>query len=253
MIVEPTTRPAILAGDARYAVRFAETPAEVRSALRLRFQVFTVEMQGGRESDRGLEFDDYDARCRHLIVVERATGQTVGTYRLNSIETARKTEGFYSNSEFTLEDLPPRILTHGVEIGRACIAAKHRNSNVLFLLWKALAAHLVAGGKRYFFGCCSIFTRSGFVGERAFKQLARGGHLDPTLRVEPRRNALYLSNLNEVETEDVELPALFEMYLRIGAKVCGRPTVDEEFVTVDFFVVLDFENLSPRYRKLFFS
>lgn len=246
--------PENLAADARYLVRLAETPFEVESALRLRFEVFKVELVGcGANDALGLEFDEYDGRCRHLVVIERSTGRTVGTYRLNSIETARSAGGFYSYSEFTIEDLPPEVLEHGIEIGRACVAPDHRNTKVLFLLWKGLANYLTRGEKRFFFGCCSIFSRDPLVGERAFRRLAEAGHFHPFLRVVPRRSAIYRGEPASVDAGKVELPGLFEMYLRIGAKVCGPPTVDADFGTVDFFVVFDLEAIQPRYEKMFFS
>ena len=239
--------------DGKYVVKLAETPAEVESALRLRYEVFSLELAGAKADDPSLlEFDEYDFKCRHLIVVDQTTGKTVGTYRLNSIESARDVRGFYSYNEFSLEDLPPEILREGVEIGRACIAREHRNTRVLFLLWKGLVRFLQVAGKRFFFGCCSIFTRDPFVGEQAYRQLAAGGSFHKAFRVEPRRNALYLGEAGLNETP-VELPGLFNMYLRIGARVCGPPMIDHDFGTIDFFVVCDTQNIGEKYRKMFFN
>lgn len=240
--------------EGRYAVRLARSPREVRSALRLRFEVFNVELGGGDAAEAGtrLEFDEYDFKCRHLIVVEQATGETVGTYRLNSIETAKTTEGFYSWNEFTIEDLPAEVLRHGIEIGRACIAPAHRNTKVLFLLWKGLANYLKHSGKRYFFGCCSIFTGDAGVGARAYHQLRTAGHFDRDLSVIPRKNAVDVSRSNPGVGTLVELPALFNMYLRIGAKMCSAPIVDPEFGTIDFFVVFDAAQMNEKYRRMFF-
>jgi len=243
--------PMCLAADGRYVARIATTATEVNSALSLRHEVFHVEIAG--DAPGGIEADKYDQRCSHLIVVERETDRTVGTYRLNSIDTAAEIAELYSFGEFTIEDLPAEVLEQGVEIGRACIAADHRNTKVLFLLWKALANYLVGSSKRYFFGCCSIFTRERAVGERAFKHLVEQGHFHQTFRVEPRKNALYSAPAEAVENEPIKLPGLFEMYLRIGAKVCGPPMLDEEFGTVDFFVVFDLEKIGERHRRMFFS
>jgi putative hemolysin len=238
--------------DERYTVRLAEDRLEVESALRLRYDIFNVEL-GGREAAPGearLEFDTYDLKCRHLIVVSRETGETVGTYRLNSIETAHSIQGFYSANEFTIEDLPGDVLHDGIEIGRACIAREHRNTKVLFLLWKALLAYLEQSGKRYFFGCCSIFTQDADIGRKMFKQLVRDGYFHENLSVMPCHNALSLVG-EDGEVDKVELPALFNMYLRIGARVCGPPMIDREFGTIDFFVVFDVAELNEKYRKLF--
>jgi putative hemolysin len=235
----------------KYVVRFARDGLEIESALKLRHEVYNIEL-GGRPADAGtdLEFDSYDFKSLHLIVICQRTGETVGTYRLNSIETVGSAAGFYSSNEFTTEDLPHAILSHGIEIGRVCIAREHRNTQVLFLLWKALIAYIAHADKRYFFGCCSIFTRDEKTGRDAYRQLVRGGHLDDQLAVQPCRNAVGFASYDTGYNE-VQLPALFNMYLRIGAKVCGPPMIDREFGTIDFFVVFDSERLNEKYRRMF--
>ncbi len=232
-------------------MKLAETPGETESALRLRYEVFSVELGGAQAYSEGplIEFDKFDLTCRHLLVIDRTTSKTVGTYRLNSMESAKSIDGFYSNGEFSLDALPTEVLSGGLEIGRACIAAEHRNTKVLFLLWKGLVAHLEAVGKRYFFGCCSIFTSDETVGSRAYRQLLEGGHVHESFRVGPRRNEI---DVNSGADLPVELPGLFNMYLRMGAKVCGPPIIDREFGTIDFFVVCDTRQISAKYRRMFF-
>lgn len=240
--------------DERYTVRLAEDRHEVEAALSLRYDVFSVEMSGRKAAggETRLEFDAYDFKCRHLIVVSKETGKTVGTYRLNSTETVRSTDDFYSANEFTIEDLPREVLRDGIEIGRACIALEHRNTKVFFLLWKALLACLRQSGKRYFFGCCSIFTQDQTAGRKVFRRLIRDGRMHESFSVMPCRNGLSLvGEEDEVDADEVELPALFNMYLRIGARVCGPPMIDREFGTIDFFVVLDTKDVPERYRKMF--
>ena len=53
--------------------------------------------------------------------------------------------------------------------------------------------------------------------------------------------------------EKVELPKLFQTYLRIGAKVCSQPVADQEFGTIDFFVIFDSLKMNEKYRKMFFG
>ena len=182
-------------------------------------------------------------------MIDRTTGATVGTYRLNTLETARTAKGFYSANEFTIEDLPEEILEGGIEIGRACIAREHRNTKVLFLLWRALLAFGRHTKKRYFFGCCSVFTRDEWEGVRIFHQLKRDGHFDERLKVVPKRDHIDIDV--GVHEGHVKLPALFDMYLRLGARVCGPPIMDREFGSIDFFVVFDVENLSQKYQRMF--
>lgn len=237
--------------EGRYEVRLAKNASEMASAFRLRHKVFSLEIGGETvaATRSGLEFDAYDFRCRHLIVIDRDTGATVGTYRLNTIETAGTTSGFYSANEFTIENLPEDVLRNGIEIGRACIAKEHRNTKVLFLLWKALLAYLKHSGKSYFFGCCSIFTQDAETGRLVFNQLWRDGHFHECFSVVPKHGALPPAEI--ADPERVKLPALFNMYLRIGAKVCGPPMIDRKFCTIDFFVVFDVTKMNEKYRRMF--
>jgi putative hemolysin len=224
--------------EGKYEVRIAENPPEVAAALKLRHQVFNVEM--GSNANRTpvssqLEFDAYDFKCKHLVVIDRRTGATVGTYRLNTLETARSIKGFYSANEFTIEDLPEEIMENGIEIGRACIARQHRNTKALFLLWKALLSYCRHTKKRYFFGCCSVFTQDELEGVRIYHRLKRDGHFDARLKVVPKRDEIDIDG--DVHEGHVKLPTLFDMYLRLGARVCGPPIVDREFGSIDFFVL----------------
>lgn len=240
-----------LVEDGRYKVRLAENASEMVSALRLRHSVFELELRNGsQDRGNGIEFEPYDLECRHLIVISKDTGETVGTYRLNSIKSDDAVSASYSASEFTVEDLPIGILRNGIEIGRACIAREHRNTKVLFLLWKALLRHIEKEGKRYYFGCCSIFSQDEEMGRLAFQQLVREGVVHDQLTVRPRRNGID-PGCNVAENAKIELPPLFNMYLRIGARVCGPPMIDREFGTIDFFVLFDVRELNDKYRRMF--
>jgi putative hemolysin len=241
--------------DERYTVRLARTKREVESALALRYKVFKAEITQTKPSpgEPQIEFDEYDFKCSHLIVIERSTGTTVGTYRIMSFEKARTAFGFYSSNEFTLDELPRDILTSGMEIGRACIAPEHRNTKVLFLMWKTLARYLQVTGKRYFFGCCSIFSTDPAVGRTAMSQLVADGHTHSSIRVRPITNGIAPQDEPDFDAIATQLPPLFNMYLRIGAKVCGPPMIDRVFGTIDFFVVFDLTEMTPKYRKMFFE
>jgi putative hemolysin len=140
-----------------------------------------------------------------------------------------------------------------LEVGRACIARRHRNSKVLFLLFKALLNYLKQSNKRYFFGCCSIFTQDCATGAKVFRQLEREGHIHPTIRVQPRPKRAFPINKFFAATDRIELPSLFNIYLKMGVKICGAPAIDREFGTVDFFVIFDLRAMSEKYKRMFFA
>ncbi len=242
--------------DNRYTAKLVETPEELEAVLRLRFDVFKRELSENKDckSKTEIDFDKYDLYCQHLIVTDRKTGEAVGTYRLNTLESAKHPAGFYAYNEFSLEDMPEEVLQKSIELGRACIAKQHRNSRVLFMLWKGLANYLTVIEKRYLFGCCSIFTQDGEVAANVLSQLKLDGHVHENIKVSPRSDRACLpKNFVPDNPQDIDLPALVKIYLRIGAKICGEPAIDREFKTIDFFVIFDLETINKKYLKMFFG
>ena len=241
--------------DERYVLRFARTTEEIEAALHLRFEVFNLELGEGFESSyiNGLDEDRFDAVCHHLIVAEKTTGAIVGTYRLQTLEMARASENFYCAGEFKLDELPAGVLEKSLEIGRACVALEHRNTRVLFLLWKGLAAYATASRKRYFFGCCSLTSQDENEGWRAMWRIEKDDLLHPNFFVTPQADYVCETEYISREKTDYQLPKLFLTYLRFGAKVCSPPAIDRAFKTIDFFVMFDFETIDEKTRRMLFG
>lgn len=254
------TIPQIEISESRYTVRLAKSAEEVDAALRLRFEVFNLELGEGLDTSfiTGRDRDEFDSTCHHLIVVENSRETVVGTYRLQTLEMAKNISGFYCAGEFELETLPTKVLAESLEIGRACIALEHRNTKVLFLLWKGLAAYAQLKGKRYLFGCCSLTSQNPADGTKASAILEKENHFHPSFSTNPREeficrmpDSIADNNNNE---ENFELPKLFRTYLRFGAKVCSREgAIDQNFKTIDFFVIFDMKTMDKKYRNLFLS
>jgi len=247
--------PSFEISEGRYLVRFARTREEIDAALRLRFEVFNLELGEGLAASyaTGRDADEFDEACHHLIVVDTNDKRVVGTYRCQTGEMAAA-KGFYSAGEFDLSLLPVEVLLDAVELGRACVSQSHRNTQVLFLLWKGLAAYAVANRKRYLFGCCSMTSQDEGEGRRAFDLLKQQGHLHASFRVMPNvgfecRADSSLTN----EAAEVRIPKLFGIYLRFGARVCGRPAIDRLFKTIDFLVLFDLQAMSAQWRRAFFG
>ena len=78
--------------DCRYSLRFARTRGEVETALRLRFEVFNLELHEGFAESffTGLDEDEFDRVCEHLIVTDEAAGKVVGTYRMQTGDRAAR-------------------------------------------------------------------------------------------------------------------------------------------------------------------
>jgi len=247
------TRPLI--EDRRYIVRFAQNNEEIEAALRLRFEVFNLELGEGLDTSylTGRDRDEFDATCRHLVVIEKSTNKIIGTYRVRTIEMAKSADGFYSAGEFNLRQLPLEVLSQSVELGRACIARSHRDRQVLFLLWKALARYTVDEGKQFLFGCCSLTSQNPLEGQQLLRRMSNEGYMHPTLWIDPQAGFECVVDTEAEWPTVVELPRLFKTYLSIGAKVCGPPAIDRLFKTIDFFVIFDLLKMSDRTRRLLFE
>lgn len=245
----------IYIADKKYAVKLAENMIEIDEALKLRFHVFNLELHEGLDSSYYTlrDEDEFDRQCSHLIVIEQATNRIIGTYRLQTFEDAKKGIGFYSAKEFRLQALGRRILRKSVELGRACIDKDHRNGRVLFLLWKGIAQYMALGQKRFLFGCCSLTSQDPLEGKTFMDYLERQGYVHAKIRTEPMPGfRCYDPHLTAPRRDDLTLPALMDMYIRYGCKVCGAPAIDREFKTIDFLILLDQKDLRPEIIKMFF-
>lgn len=251
--VATSSLPAETVSAKRYEVRFARTRTDLEALLRLRFEVFNRELNEGLAESwlTGLDEDPLDARLHHLMIVERETGQAVGTYRMQTPEMAAAFGGFYTAGEFDLGAFPAEVLERSVEVGRACVARPHRNGRVLQLLWRGLASYLAWNRKTGLFGCCSLTSQDPALGVATLELLAREGHLHQGISVPPLPACAC-----DVEPGTVlpppHIPALFASYLSLGAKVCGPPAIDRHFRTIDFLVLLDVRDLeAPVFRSFF--
>jgi putative hemolysin len=242
--------------EGRFRLRFARDLDALDAILELRFEVFNLELHEGLESSfaTGRDEDEFDAVCHHLMVTDVATDKIVGTYRMQTFEMAGSLQGFYSFSEFDLASVPGRVLAQSVELGRACVAKKYRSKQVLNLLWRGLARYLKHNCKRYLFGCCSLTSQSPAEGKRLMDYLALHQHVHPHVRILPHAEYLcYPEDFVAPQENPVALPRLMQIYLMIGAKICGPPALDRRFKTIDYLALFDVQHLDPRSVKFFFG
>ncbi|MBW4564312.1 MAG: GNAT family N-acetyltransferase [Mojavia pulchra JT2-VF2] len=227
-----------------YILRLASTEEELESIFRLRFEVFNLELGLGfsTSSLTQMDQDRFDAICHHLMLISKLTGKAIGTYRMQTYIMASQGLGFDAADIFNLNQIPGSVLQKSVEIGRACIAKKYRNSQALFLLWEGLANYLIWTGSKYFFGCASLLTQNYWLGSCAYHYFRQNNLMHPSILVYP--NAQYSIELAQQcpDACNVNIPNILQAYLNIGAKICSLPAIDKQFKTIDFLTMSNIED-----------
>lgn len=262
-------QPLIHAEVGRYRLRMAENVEDRDAACRLRFEVFNIELGEGLESSyqTGLDRDQFDFFCEHLLVEDKLERRVVGTYRMQSGDSAARNLGYYSAQEFHLEPYEP--LRSGIlELGRASIDREHRTPEVLTLLWRGIAQYANAMGLRYLLGCSSLNSQEPAEGWQMYRQLenfrvAIEFETVPTERFACSTGQVGRDSQQPATQEGtalhtqasipVKIPKLLKTYLAIGARIAAPPAWDREFGTIDFLTLLDLKMLSPSARNRFLS
>jgi putative hemolysin len=236
-----------------YSILVAATPTEIAAAQRLRHLVFAEEMGARLHTPvAGLDIDEFDEHCDHLLIREDRSGEIVGTYRMLPPHRAAKAGRLYSDGEFDLAGLAD--LRHLiVETGRSCVHPDHRSGAVINLMWTGIARYLHLHGHRWLAGCASVPLADGGDIASSVWAVVRDKHLaPPRLRVSPR----IPYPLGAAPTTDrakllAAVPPLLRGYLRLGAWIGGEPAHDTDFDVADFFVLLSLDRVDTRYLRHF--
>ncbi|SEQ92190.1 Putative hemolysin [Solimonas aquatica] len=233
----------------RFEVRFAQTQQEVLATQQLRYRIFAEEL--GAQIDGGqqhIDHDQYDPHCRHLLVRDADQDRIIACTRILSDVNAAAAGGFYSAGEFDLamlDSLPGRLM----EIGRTCVDAEYRSGAVIATLWQGIAGIITNEGYDYLFGCASIGLEDGGAQAQAILQQISDRHMAPDYqRVRPY---IRLPAPDRRSSDKPRLPPLLKAYLSLGAKACGEAYWDREFNCADVFMLLNVQDLNPRYARHF--
>ena len=262
----PAAAPIAPAGDVlgrigNLETRLARSEREIDAAQAVRFRVFVEEMQARIDPEsmrRQRDVDAWDAICDHLLVLDRSIegdpeDQIVGTYRLLRQEVAEQKGGFYSASEFAIDDLIARHPDKQfMELGRSCVLPAYRTKRTVELLWQGNWAYALKHGMSAMFGCGS------FPGVRPEEHALALSFLHHNSLVHGEwkvraRGELY-RNMDLMPPEAVNmrkalstLPPLIKGYLRLGAMVGDGAVIDHAFNTTDVLIVLPIASISDRY------
>jgi len=250
----------ILVESEHFLVKLAENHEEVERAQRLRYEVFNLEQGRGLENARkyGIDFDEFDEYCLHLLVMKKGSGKVIGTYRAHLGCVANTAKGFYSSREYKIQGLY-KIADKCLELGRTCVSPDYRSGTVVALLWGAIVELLNRLELTYMLGCVSLEETDPAIGWAIYEYIVRKYSTcnDFTVKARPgfrlaRPPEHKIKRLLADERSlQKHIPPIFKGYLRLGGRICGDPALDREFGTIDFFVFVDISKAPLRYLRHF--
>ena len=237
----------------RIFAEFITTEQEIRSAQKMRYEVFCEEYKVELPvnmvwNGHPIDIDDLDDHCLHLVVRSQMTGEIIGYTRVLTCDLAKRFGRYYSSHEFDISnviDRPGRFL----EIGRTCIHPEHRNGATIAVLWAFLAKFMQENNYQYLFGCASVSLEDGGQTLAALTPIIQEKYMaDDEFRVTPKVPFKLRKDLNEGKAL---FPPLLKAYTRMGARICGEACWDPDFNVADLFVLLDVNNVANRYARHF--
>jgi len=244
----------ILIERSNHIIKTADSTEELNAVLRLRHLVFLEELLH-RKKKSGKDKDRFDKTCDHLMIIDKRTGELIGTYRLQS---SLHTKKFYSATEFRMKSIQ-KLPGNKLELGRACVHPDHRTGLTIALLWEGIRAYVTASQTDYLFGCSSIKTMNKEEIREIYHYLSSQGHMLDLHKLRPRtkfrvpgfkrhlrRNPSHKLSL-ELNHREL-IPSLLFSYLKAGAKVCGAPALDKSFKCIDFLTLLSADEIKHRSR-----
>jgi len=230
----------------RYRVRFSQDVADVSAAQRLRSRTF-------RGEQSGVDADDFDRSCTHVLIEEERTDTLVCCYRLMSFATGGDIQTSYSAQYYGLEALSvyPGAM---VEMGRFCIAPSHRDPDILRIAWGAMVRYVDDHDVEMLFGCSSFPGVQGEAYMDAF-DLLRERHLAPKRwlpRVKAPRIFPFGQRLKKPDLKKAMkgMPPLLRTYLLMGGWVSDHAVVDDDMNTLHVFTGLEIKGIPPMRQKL---
>ncbi len=252
--------PPVLVETEHFLVKLAENHEEVEKAQRLRYEIFNLEQGRGlkRAEKYGIDFDEFDEHCLHLLAIEKSSGSVVGTYRAHLGCVANSAKGFYSSKEYEIHGLY-KIADRCIELGRTCISPAYRSGSVVALLWGGITEILVRARLIYMLGCVSLEGTDAVTGWAVYEYISRKYSVcrefsvipRPGFKLERPSEDLIANVLADEAALRKKIPPIFKGYLRLGGLICGHPAMDREFGTIDFFILVDVTKAPQRYKHHF--
>lgn len=237
-----------------YTTRLAATDEDVRACQRLRYRTF-YQARGLACDPDGIDVDEFDPDCRHMMVEEVFSGALVCCFRLMPLESGAEIGRTYSARWYDLEKLrhyPGKL----VEMGRFCVHPDWKDPAILRVAWSALTRYVDQEEIALLFGCSSFQGIDAEEYADAFA-LLKERHLAPRRwlpRVKAPQVFRFGRTLREC-TPDMALalrrmPPLLRTYLTMGGWVSDHAVIDTELNTLHVFTGIEIARVPEARARL---
>ena len=244
-----------------FDVKLADSKNEIKSAQKLRYQVFFSERNKKKIfniDNFRKDSDKYDNYCDHIVVIHKKSkfskNKIVGTYRLLKQSVAENKSGFYSSEEYDLTKLlNSNKYFNMLELSRSCNSKDFRNKNDLQLMWKEIYKYIENNKVDAMFGTASFLDTNLYNLSNQLIYLNNSHKMPNEIMVNAldkcRAKIDYSRNIKMNLKLVKSLPTLIKGYLKLNAYIGDGAVVDHKFKTTDIFVFLPVNDINYQYVK----
>lgn len=227
----------------QYRFEWAEDLKQLQEIQKFRAEQFS--QQFGIEFDQGLDQDLYDFGCEHAVLRDKYSNEIVAYTRLKLLQGQDLAQS-YSAQEFKIVDELGH-LSNIVEIGRTCVHHRYRSGRALSVLWLNLVPKVMWEMRaKYLIGCVSIRMEGNqaraYYTHQYLKQLSPA----QTCSIQPQQ-AFEPTHPEYSFPQDEKIPKLFDVYLKMHAKLSQQAFYDREFNCLDYFVLLEVNKMAKSF------
>ena len=236
----PLTKPK--KAQSQYKFEWVEDLKQLKEVQKFRAIQFAD--QFGIQFENGLDQDLYDLDCEHAVLRDKWSNEIVAYTRLKLFQ-GHQLKYSYSAQEFDLAQL--NHLSNIVEIGRTCVHPHYRSGKALSILWLNLIPMVLWKMKaKHLIGCVSI--RLDQNKSRAYHTHELIKKLNEKQKINIQAKTAYEPSYPEYSfQQDERMPKLFQVYLKMNARLSQQAFHDKDFNCLDYFVFMDVSNIAKNF------
>ncbi len=239
----------------RLRARIAETGEDVTACQRLRYHTFYEARGVDRGASRGLDVDEFDAHCRHMMVEDSRSGDLVCCFRMMPLNNGSEISRSYSAKYYNLAalaDYPGKM----VEMGRFCVHPDCKDPAIIRTAWSAMTKFVDDEKVELLFGCSSFYGVDADDYMDAFA-LLKERHIAPKRwlpRVKAPKVFRFASRLKlrrpNMKLALRRMPPLLRTYLTMGGWVSDHAVIDNELNTLHVFTGVEISQVPETRARL---